>query len=108
MSEVRNTSGIRPYCASILIKVDKLPDKTKSGVFIPENSEQRKREQHACARSTIIELGKDVLLDEDLFPGQRILTVSYPGVYEQGIDGEDYRLIEATHIVGIIMKEKEV
>lgn len=102
----KNTSGIHPTEYKVLIKPDKIEEKTKGGIIIPDDAKDK--EQAAATAGEIIEVSPlafsyDEWPDEKAKPhvGQRVAFSRYAGISAKGIDGEDYRLINDKDVAAV-------
>ena len=85
---MKNTSGIYPVEYKVLIKPEKVKEKTSGGLFIPDV--RKDREKYATVRGRLIECGAIAFTDPDWLerpkPGQLVLYDRYAGGLQQGID----------------------
>lgn len=120
-----NTSGIEPCGNKVLVKPDKLEQKTKGGIVIPDDALER--HQHAAHYGYVIALGPDcfkhtVTITERLIDGHwkeverktvgytkpwvsvgdRIAFARYTGLLSDGEDGETYRVINDEDITSVV------
>jgi len=119
-----NTSGIHPKGNRVLIKPDKLENKTEGGIIIPET--ERDRHQMGILTGVIVDMGADSFREEntEVFrlmdgemklverrvsgyeafakEGDRICFARYAGQPMPGEDGEEYRLLNDLDITAVI------
>src|SRR3990167_6893798 len=101
-----NQSGIQPIEFKVLVRPDKVEEKTKGGILLPP--EQREREQAASTAGEIIAVSPLAFTYAD-WPvtasppkvGDRVAIARYAGITVKGNDGEEYRLISDKDIAGI-------
>lgn len=105
-ASIENKSGIRPVEFRVLIKQRKVEEKTRGGIFLPQDSKEK--EQLAEMKATVIAVGGSAFSDwiqtEGGIPkvGDEILTARYAGVYAEGVDGEEYRIINDKDVTAIL------
>lgn len=107
MSEVKNTSGIRPLGRAVLVKPY---DLKKTTLVIPDSA----RENAAALemRAVVVEVGPVAWPDEPprAKAGDRVLIARYSGAavrQDVTMDGESYRIINDRDIFAGIEKEQE-
>lgn len=108
MSRKVNPLHIKPVVSRVIIKVDKVEEKTAGGVYLG-NVERKQNEQDT---GIIISHGIDAFVDwhESETPkvGDSVVFARYSGGsmnYE--LNGEQYRIVNPNDIAGIIMEDKE-
>ena len=106
---VKNPSGIKPSEYKCLVRPDKVEEKTKGGIIVPQT--QRDRDQHAVTTGTLIAISPlafgyedDEEINADWRPrvGDRIVYGKYLGSEIEGKDGETYRLINDRDISAVL------
>lgn len=105
MSEVKNTSGIKPLGRAVLVKYYE-PERRESAIIIPESVENTRSlvEQ----RATVVEIGPEAW--QDAIPraavGDKVLISRYAGYQTRGpADGQMYRLVNDNEIFAQITHE---
>ena len=123
-----NKSGISPKGNRVLIKPDRIEQKTKGGIVIPES--ELTRHQLATVTGTVVEVGPDSwthttkttyrLIDGSLKPveqtttgysrpfaeeGDRVAYARHAGLPLPGVDGEEYRLINDEDVTAVISED---
>ena len=104
---MENNSGITPVEFNVLVKQDAVEEKTKGGLHLP--TELQERERHGQTRGIIVAVA-DLAFNEDVWPGdkprpaagQRIAFAKHAGTFVEGTDGEEYRVIKDKDVVGLI------
>ena len=104
---MENTSGIRPLEYNVLVKQDAITEKTKGGVYL--SGETQEREKHAQTRGVIVDLSPMAFTFDD-WPegepkpqvGQKVFFARHSGIFVDGEDGQEYRVIKDRDIVGVI------
>ena len=95
---------IVPAGYRVLIKPDKIEEKTAGGIIIPESS--REREQFKQMVSTVVSIGEFAFEDYKghwYKVGDRVVTKEYPGVIVKDPEnGEEYRLINDADVLAIL------
>lgn len=91
-----NQSGIFPTGGHLLVLPEKVEEKTKGGIIIPETT--REKEQQAATVGKLIAVGPTAWKDIDdgsawAEVGDKISYGRYAGVTMLGKDGESYVLI---------------
>lgn len=93
---------IKPVGYRVLVEPDKVDEKTKGGLFLPQTTQER--EQHAAIKGTVVAVGENAW-SEDLEPwakvGDRIIFAKYGG-FEVEEDGKTYRLLNDEDVVAVI------
>lgn len=98
---MENKSGIYPKGHKVLILVDKVEEKTESGIIL--RAEMTRKEQLAENRGRVIEIGSTAYDDQEIpwcKNGDRILFAKYAGLLYEGKDGQEYRIINDLDVVG--------
>lgn len=115
-SKVSNNSGIVPMQFKVVVEVEKSPERTNGGIYVPEQARDRK--QFEVTRGVIVAAGPAAFSDHDQYPadsrvpqvGDAIWFDKHAGT--QMKRGRDYlvtyRVIEDTDIVGICVDEQAV
>ena len=95
-----NKSWILPVEYKVLILPDK-PEETEGGIFIPEAI--RDKEELAEVEAELIEIGAQAFEDWDVKPkvGAFVHFAKYAGIYVEGDDGLNYRIINDKDILAI-------
>lgn len=101
-----NPSGISPTEFKVLVRPDKVEEKTRGGIIVPQ--ETRERDQAASTAGEIIAISPLAFTYAD-WPvtsnppkvGDRVLFGRYSGMTVKGNDGEEYRLIADKEISGV-------
>ena len=103
---MENTSGIIPVEYKVLIKPEKVEDKTKGGLYLPDTTKER--QQAAQTFGIFIAAGGNAF--EEINPplpqpGDRVCYAKYAGSTVKGVDGEEYQIINDKDVAGIIYDE---
>ena len=85
--------NIQPLFDKVLIKPQKVEEKTAGGIYIPDTAKQDKPQI-----GEIIAIGKDV---QDVKIGQNIVFAKY-GPTEITLESEDYLIVKEEDILAII------
>ena len=101
-----NTSGIQPTEFKVLIKPEKIDEKTAGGIWKPQDLCEK--EQAATTAGEIIAISPLAFTYAD-WPvttsppkvGDRVALARYAGMTVKGSDGEEYRLVNDKDIAGI-------
>ena len=106
MREQNNKSGILPTGGHLLVLPEKVEEKTKGGIYLPQ--ETRDKEQQAATIGTLIAVGKSAWTDlDDGSPwaeaGDKISYARYAGVSMLGEDGESYVLINDNDVLAKLL-----
>ena len=104
-----NPSGIEPTEFNCVVRADKVDEKTKGGIYIPDTT--RERDELASIDATLMAVSPlafsyETWPDEDMKPkpGDRVVIAKYAGSVVKGADGEDYRIIKDKDILAIRSK----
>lgn len=89
----------------MLIKLDAVEEKTKGGIYIPD--ELRDRQGLAQASGCLIAKGPLAFIydvDNPIIPeiGERVAFPKYSGLEQKGRDGVDYRLLKDGDLQAIL------
>lgn len=100
-----NNSGINPLEYYVLIKLDAVEEKTKGGIYLPDDL--RERETQAQASGCLIAVGPLAFIydvENDTIPriGQRVAFPKYSGLKQIGKDGAEYRLLKDGDLQAIL------
>lgn len=108
MSNVENTSGLKPVGRAVLVKPYMVEERTAGGLILPE--QVRNKDQLAEQRAVLVEAGEHAWRDEPTpraRPGDRILFSKWAGYQAIGpADDQVYRIVNDSDIFTIITKEK--
>jgi chaperonin GroES len=85
--------NIQPLFDKVLIKPQKVEEKTAGGIYIPDTAKQDKPQI-----GEVIAIGKDV---KDVKIGQNIVFAKY-GPTEITLESEDYLIVKEEDILAII------
>ena len=101
-----NTSGIVPTGGHLLVLPEKVEEKTKGGIYLPETS--REKEQLAATIGLLVAVGPSAWKDlDDGTPwanvGDKISYSRYAGVSMTGQDEEVYVLINDNDVLAKLL-----
>jgi chaperonin GroES len=94
-----NSSGIWPVGYRVLVKPDRIEEKTEGGIIIP--APDRGRHEQAGETGVLIAIGLDCWKEYEKAwakPGDRVLFAQHQGQELTGKDGETYRLLNDVQI----------
>ncbi|MBN2210540.1 MAG: co-chaperone GroES [Sedimentisphaerales bacterium] len=92
---------VRPLADKVIIKRLEAEEKTKGGLYLPDNAKEKPQ------RGTIIAVGDGKLLDDgtraafQVKKGDVVLFSTYGGT-EIKVDGENYLVMEESDILAVI------
>ena len=100
-------SGIRPIEYNVVVKPEKVEEKTKGGIYIPD--ETKDRDQFGQHRGVLVGVSPMAFDFED-WPegepkpevGQEVIFVKYAGTLVKGRDGEDYRVMKDKDVIAVM------
>lgn len=102
-----NLTGIIPTEYKVLVKPDRVEEKTAGGIIIPEDA--RDKQQASATKGEIIDVSPLAFKYDDWpdgeripAPGDRVAFARYSGVALDGVDGESYRLINDKDCIAIL------
>jgi len=99
-----NETGIHPVEYKVLIKVEKVKEKTEGGIIIPETNKER--DKFAQQRGELIAVSPDAFTEPKWLKtpkvGDTVLFSRYAGKYVMGNDGEEYKLMNDKELEAII------
>jgi co-chaperonin GroES (HSP10) len=101
-----NASGWIPVEFNCVVSIDKVEEKTKGGVYLPDHNKDR--EQSASVMGTMLE-ASPLAFSYEVWPegtskpkaGERVLIAKYAGLIFTGKDGEEYRMCKDKDILAI-------
>jgi len=101
-----NKSGILPTGGHLLVLPEKVEEKTKGGIYLPETS--REKEQQAATIGQLVAVGPSAWKDlDDGTPwadvGDKVSYSRYVGVSMTGQDGESYVLINDNDVLAKLL-----
>jgi chaperonin GroES len=101
-----NQSGILPTGGHLLVLPEKVEEKTKGGIYIPETT--REKEQQAATIGKLIAIGPSAWKDLDdgsawAEVGDKISYSRYAGVTMTGKDEESYVLINDNDVLARLL-----
>jgi len=107
---VENNTGIIPVEYHVIIKVEKVDDKSAGGIFLSEISQER--EQMAHDKGWVVAISDMAFSDWNgriPQPGEKVIFNKYAGslikVRNDKKEFEDFRLCNDKDIVAILLKE---
>lgn len=87
-----NPSGIVPTDVKVLVKPDPVEEKTKGGIILADTTKDKAK--YAGTKATLIAAGPNAFREWgdgcDIPVGSRVLYAQYSGARLEGLDGEDY------------------
>lgn len=99
-----NNSGIVPLDVRVLVKPDKVEEKTKGGIILPD--QHKDQQKWATVKGTLVAVGTNAWIEASASngfippkPGARVLFAKYGGVNLEGTDGDEYRIMNDEDIV---------
>jgi chaperonin GroES len=97
-----NASGIIPLDVKVLVRPDKVEEKTAGGVYLADTT--RDKEKYASVKATVTAVGASAFDDwsgGEIKPkaGERVVIAQYAGVNIKGDDGLEYRLCNDEDII---------
>lgn len=96
-----NRSGITPLEFNVLIEVEKVEERTKGGLILPQTEAERM--QWAETRGRII--AKSPAAFEDFPPvdvGSTVIFAKHVGMLVKGEDGNEYKLVKDKDILAVV------
>lgn len=106
---MKNESRISPTEYKVLIQPEKVEEKTKGGIILPD--EHKDREQFAQMLGTLIAVSPLAFTYADAKdwgdspkpkPGDKVMFAKYAGAAIKGLDGKDYRIVNDKDITAVI------
>ncbi len=99
---MKNQSGISPREYRVLVKPDKVEQKTAGGIYIPDQVNERN--QMAECRGCLVDVGGIAFEEwpDAPRPGDRVLIAKYSGIVTKGADGEEYRVCNDKDITAVL------
>ncbi len=83
---------IRPLGERVLVKAEQAEEKTASGLFIPQTSQEKTQ------FATVVAVGDDV---KTVKKGEKILHDKYSGTSLK-MDGDDYLILDIKDVLAVI------
>lgn len=105
--EYPNESGILPTEYRVLILPVEVDQKTKGGIFIPDQT--RERDEFAQMKGTLVACSPHAFTYADWKddaakpkPGDSVLFAKYAGAVVDGKDGKKYRIVNDKDIAAVL------
>jgi co-chaperonin GroES (HSP10) len=103
---------MRPTAYRLLVRLLKLGEQTKGGIYLPENA--RKAHEAASQMAVVLAMGAAAYREYERFPcgpycqvGDTVLMREYSGT-RFCIDGEEYRLINDDTVEAVIYQPERI
>lgn len=104
----QNASGIQPTEYKVLILPKMVEEKTKGGIFMPDQTKER--DQFAQIEGELVAVSPLAFTYDDKWPegyalpkvGDRVLYAKYAGTTVRGKDGQEYRLVNDRDIGAVL------
>ena len=110
MTDIRNTSGLKPVGHAILIRPYEVQEYTAGGIMLPNSV--RVKDQIAEQKAVIIEIGRCAWRNEPearAKVGDKVLFSKWAGYQAVGpADGDTYRIVNDADIFTIITAEEKI
>ncbi|WP_290688537.1 hypothetical protein [Haematobacter sp. UBA3484] len=104
---MENSSGFRPVEFNVLIKQDKVEEKTKGGLLL--STDVQEREKYSATRGVIVAVSPMAFAFDDWpggepkpKPGDAVVFARHAGVFVTGLDDEEYRVIKDKDVVAVM------
>ena len=102
-----NQSGITPIEFNVLVKPDKIEDRTAGGLYKPQTTLDQ--DKHRATQGEIVAVS-ELSFNEDIWPsgsprpapGQRVVLARHSGSFIDGADGNEYRLVKDKDVVALL------
>lgn len=93
--------NIKPLGERVVIKVLESEEKTKSGIYLPDNAKEKPQMGivQAVGNGKLLDNGQRVPLD--VKEGDKVLFAKYAGT-EVKLDGDEYMVLKETDILGVV------
>lgn len=98
-----NSSGITPLDVRVLVKPDRVEEKTKGGIILPD--QHKEQQKWATMKGTLVAVGVNAWAEAKQGgfvppePGARVMFAKYGGVNLEGADGDEYRIMNDEDVV---------
>lgn len=103
-----NSSGITPVDLRVVVKPDKVEEKTAGGIYIPDKAQDKLK--YAATRATLIAAGANAFREwgegNAPEPGARVCFAQYSGAEQEGKDGERYIIMNDADLLAVIEEAK--
>lgn len=106
---MKNPSGWEPVEFNCVVRVDKIQEKTKGGIFLPD--EAKEADKHSSTEAELIAVSPvaftyETWPDDSAKPkaGDRILMAKYAGSMIKNDADTDYRIIKDKDILAVRVK----
>lgn len=101
-----NRSGVQPLDLRVVVRPDKAQDRTAGGIILPDQT--RDADKFAAQKGTLVAVGENAWEEaaarsaafQAPQPGDRVMIGKYAGTRFNGVDGEDYVLMNDIDIIG--------
>jgi chaperonin GroES len=102
-----NTSGINPTGHMVLVKMEKVEEKTAGGIYLPDKHVDR---ENLASSKGVMVAKAPAAFDHVDWPkgaeappvGSRVLLRKFAGVEVKGNDGADYRVCEDKEVLAAL------
>jgi chaperonin GroES len=98
-----NASGIAPVDVKVIVKPDKVEEKTAGGIILTATTKDR--EKYAATRGTLVSKGPNAFAEWGKAnapeEGVRVLYAQYAGSRFEGSDGDDYIVMNDEDVIGL-------
>lgn len=98
-------AGLRPIDYNVIVLPDDVEERTKGGVFLPE--EVRERDRYATRTGVLVEISPAAFVNADwpegaALPaiGERVVFTKYSGAVHE-VDGKSYRIMKDKDVLAV-------
>jgi co-chaperonin GroES (HSP10) len=104
---MENTSGFIPVEFNVIVRQDDTEAKTKLGLIKPDDVVER--EKHGQTQGVLVALSP-LAFNADIWPadmarpepGVRVVFARHAGIFVNGLDGVEYRVVKDKDIVAVM------
>lgn len=103
-----NKSGIKPVGVSLIIEPVQISETTEFGI-VQYSTMELEREFLKQTDGVVLAIGPQAFYDEGEVrckEGDRVVMRAYAGMLRKGVDGNKYRIVADSDIIGILESEE--
>jgi chaperonin GroES len=96
--------NLRPLADRVVVEPLEAPNKTKGGLFLPDQAKDKPLIGHVLAVGPGRYTEKGDLVPMELKPGDRVHYTVFAGIHIE-LDGREYLLVKESDVIAVELKE---